>query len=439
VNPEKNRSSAATYTQGFEAFNRAFGQAPAWANQLRQEAATRFAALGFPTRQNEAWKYTPTSGIQQQDFQMAPVADTGLRIEQLRPFLFGREDWPRLVLVNGLFSAKLSQLGKFQQAIQVVDLSRPQNLSQVLTEQVGRYAKTEKAFFTALNTAFLRELMVITPGREQALEEPLHLMHVTVDAGTAIVAYPRLLVLAEPNSRTTLVESYISLSGEPHFNNAVTEIVLENGAALDHVKLLKEGPATFHMAAAEVYQNQNSQYRNWSLALSGQWTRQDLHVALDAEGAACACDGLYLLTEGRHVDHHLLVDHWKPQGTSSQLYKGILEGKSTGVFNGKTFVHAGAQKTAATQTNKNLLLSDNATMDTKPELEIYADDVKCSHGATVGQIDPEAIFYFKSRGIGEARARQLICYGFAKEVIEKIPLEAVRAELDAMLMAKLGV
>jgi Fe-S cluster assembly protein SufD len=260
----------------------------------------------------------------------------------------------------------------------------------------------------------------------------------TADAGAVIAAYPRLLVLAEPNSRATLVESYVSLSGEPHFNNAVTEIVLENGAALDHVKLLKEGVATFHMATTEVYQNRDSHFRNWSLALTGGWVRQDLHVALDAEGAACACDGLYLLTEGRHVDHHLLVDHWKPQGTSSQLYKGILEGKSTAVFNGKTFVHAGAQKTAATQTNKNLLLSENATVDTKPELEIYADDVKCSHGATVGQIDPEALFYFKSRGIGEARARQLICYGFAREVVEKSPLEAVRAELDVVLMEKLG-
>lgn len=437
MNQEKSRIAAAVYAKGFEAFRKKSGQAPAWANQLRQEAADRFAALGFPTRQNEAWKYTPTSGIQQHDFQMAPAADTGLRAEQLRPFLFGREDWPRLVLINGVFSAKLSQLGAFQSCVQVVDLIQPE-ASQRLASHVGHYAKTENAFFTALNTAFLRELMVITLGRNQTFEKPLHLIHVTVDAGVAIVAYPRLLVLAESNSRATLVESYVSFSGKPNFNNAVTEIVLENGAALDHVKLIKEGAATFHMATTEVCQNRDSAFRAWSLALTGGWTRQDLHVSLDAEGTSCVCDGLYLLTEGRHVDHHLLVDHWKPHGTSSQLYKGILEGKSTAVFNGKTFVHAGAQKTAATQTNKNLLLSDNATMDTKPELEIYADDVKCSHGAAVGQIDPEALFYFKSRGIGEARARRLICYGFASEVVEKIPLEAVRNELNAMLMEKLG-
>ncbi|MDD5218292.1 MAG: Fe-S cluster assembly protein SufD [Candidatus Omnitrophica bacterium] len=409
-----------------------------WFREHKAAAISRVAQLDFPTRKNEDWKYTDVSPIVANTYRFPlKPAINDLPFARIEPFLFGQSDWPRLVFINGVFSGQLSQTAGLPSGVKVC------NLREVLRtdngfprQQLNRYALPEKRIFTALNAAFTDEgaCVYFPPGLE--IQQPVHLIYVTVPSEDKILVHPRNLVIADKGARAAVIESFVSVSESAYFNNAVSEIVLEEGARLDYYKMIREGPSAFHIGTTEVCQHRSTLFSSCTINLGGRIARSDLHVDLAEEGAECSLDGLYLVTENQHVDNYILVDHPKPRGTSRQLYKGILDGKGTSVFYGKVFVHPDAQKTDAIQTNKNLLLTEGASAYTRPQFEIYADDVKCTHGAAVGQLDEEAVFYLKSRGIGEARARNLLCYGFASEVVNRIRQEPVRRELDRVMLAK---
>jgi Fe-S cluster assembly protein SufD len=267
------------------------------------------------------------------------------------------------------------------------------------------------------------------------VEIPIHLVFFSSAHGEPTVAHPRNLILAEVNSQATLVETYVGPGPDVYFTNAVTEIVAAENAVIDHCRLQRESLEGFHIATLQVYQDRSSNYTNRAVNLGGTLVRNNINVLLGAEGCECTLDGLYMAGGRQLIDNHTRIDHAKPHGTSHEHYKGILDGKARGVFNGKIYVHPDAQKTDAKQTNKTLLLSEDALIDTKPQLEIYADDVKCTHGAAIGQLAEEAIFYLRSRGIGREEARSLLTYAFANDIIGRIRVEPLRARLEDLLQA----
>jgi Fe-S cluster assembly protein SufD len=292
--------------------------------------------------------------------------------------------------------------------------------------------------FTALNTAFISEGAFVYIPRNVSVEPPLHLLFASDGLASKIATFPRVLIVAEEHSKATVIESYGGFKDDSYFTNAVVEVVLGDGAQLDHYKIQRESTEAFHVATTAADLGPNSSYDTTAVTLGAELSRNDISVLMDHEGAECWVDGLYIVTTGQHTDTHSVIDHRQPHCTSHQIYKGILDGKSRAVFNGKIFVRHDAQKTDAMQTNKNLLLSNEARVDTKPQLEIFADDVKCAHGAAVGQIDEDELFYLKTRGIHPDLARNLLTYGFAEEVIGKIKVGSIRAQLDAAVLNRLN-
>jgi Fe-S cluster assembly protein SufD len=291
--------------------------------------------------------------------------------------------------------------------------------------------------FAALNAAFLEDGAFVRIPARMAVAHPIHLVFLSEPVLGPTVSHPRNLVIAEAGSQAHIVETYIGTAGELYFTNAVTEVVLDEGAALDFSKLERESDAAFHVATTEVSQGRDSSFTSHSISLGGALARNDLSVRLDAEGAGCTLNGLFIGSGTQHLDNHTLIDHAQPHGTSRELYKGIMSGQSRGVFNGRIIVRPAAQKTDAMQTNKNLLLSKEALVNSKPALEIFADDVKCRHGSTIGQLDEAALFYLRSRGIGEEDARDLLVYAFASDVASRIRVAPLRAFVEAHLGLRL--
>lgn len=400
-----------------------------WLQQLRAQALTQFTQQGFPTFRDEDWKYTNIAPLTKQALSWA--------IPQPNPTVPDVSfDLPyqRLVFVNGHFSAKLSKLDAPTSGIQIT------NLAKVLNEQPGlaekhlqRIAANHPASFTALNTAFIHDGAYIHIPRNTSLSQPVHLLF--LNSEEASFSSLRNLIVLEENSQATILESYCGNSS--HFTNSVTELVLDKNASCEHYTLLKEDNRAFHINTLQVLQQRQSRLTAYSLALAGGLTRSDVNVTLADEYAECHLNGLYLANGKQHVDHHTLIDHAKPHGTSRENYKGVLADRARAVFNGKVIVRPGAQKTDAEQSNKNLLLSNDAEVDTKPQLEIFNDDVRCTHGAAVGQLSEDALFYLRSRGIDESAARNLLVYAFVREIVERIPLEPLRQQLESYISGKL--
>jgi Fe-S cluster assembly protein SufD len=302
---------------------------------------------------------------------------------------------------------------------------------------LGRYADHENQAFVALNTALMVDGAFLDVPRKMILKNPIHLIFISWAGTKAAMSNPRSLMVLGANSQAVLVETYIGLEGEPYFTNAVTELVGEENATIVHCRFQNESQNAFHIATTQVHLAGNSQLTSQSISLGGSLARSDLNVSLDGEGVSATLEGLYVASGSQHTDHHTRIDHRKPYGTSRQLYKGVLNGKSRGVFNGKIVVHKNAQRTDAAQVNRNLLLGGQAWANTKPELEIYADDVKCTHGSTVGQPDEDSVFYLRSRGIGRERAASLLAHAFAGDLIERIRIEPIRTELNDLLADKI--
>jgi Fe-S cluster assembly protein SufD len=401
---------------------------------VRRAAMDRFAELGFPTLHDEEWRFTNLAPLTKVPFRLAPRQRHGLTTEPLRNVIGGDTDCHRLVFVNGYFAEDLSSAGRPEG---VLGLAAVLDAHPSWPEPyLARFARYDEQPFTALNTAFIDDGAFVLIPKGAVIEKPIHLVYLSTARGEPTVSHPRTLIVAFPNSQATIIESYVGLESDVYFTNAVTEIVLDENAVLDHYKLQQESPAAFHIATQQVQQERSSNFRSHSIALGGTLVRNDAGAVLAGEGCECTLNGLYLGADRQLIDNHTRIDHAKPHCASHELYKGILDGKARGVFNGKIYVHPDAQKTDAKQTNKTLLLSDDATINTKPQLEIFADDVKCTHGATVGQLAGDAIFYLRSRGIGLEEARNLLTFAFANDVISRIQVPSIARQLEAVLVSR---
>lgn len=433
------------YSQAFRALQEKVGTlTPSWVRRLRADAFERFEELGFPTTRQEEWKYTNVAPITKANFDPAFVRDdNALAIDtaELNEFIYEEARRSRLVFVNGFYRPELSSLEALPEGVIALDLAevlRGDEHVNVVREQLARTAPYDGNAFTALNTAFFAGGALLRIPQGVRVESPVHLLFLADGRATSTASFPRTLVIAERDSSATFIESYAGLGEDNcYLTNAVTEIVLADGARLEHYKVQRESTAAFHVATTAISMGRSSSYNSTTVTLGAQLSRHDISVAFDSEGAEAWIDGLYIVGENQHADTHSLIDHRQPHCSSHQLYKGILDGRSRAVFNGKVFVREGAQQTDARQTNRNLLLSNEARVDTKPQLEIFADDVKCAHGATVGQLEEEELFYLTSRGLHPELARNLLTYGFAEEVIDKIKIESIRTQLGESVLNRL--
>ena len=431
---------------GFRADFERQPEAPDWLRSLRQRGMERFEALGFPTTKNEDWHFTSVAPISERVFRAAAVSAHGVSSEgstagmvasaDLERFTFGQPRWHRLVFVNGEFAADLSSFAGLGSSVRVNSLARAIRSGTGRPERhLGKIAAHEQHAFTALNAAFIRDGAFIEIQPEAVLDEPIHLLFVSEGHGES-VSHPRNLIVASRHSRATVIESYVSIRDSIYFTNAVTEVMLGEGARLDHYKIQRESESAFHVGTTQVRQAANSTFHSFSFAVGGALARTNIYTSLDGDAATCTLNGLYLADGTQHIDNQTSIEHIAPNCPSHEVYKGVLDGRSHGVFNGKVYVHPEAQKTDGKQSNNNLLLSPTARVDTKPQLEIFADDVRCTHGATVGRLDDMAMFYLNSRGIGPDRARVLLTYAFAADVLEMIELESLKTELEEMVLAR---
>ena len=404
-----------------------------WFNQLRAHALEQAGTLQVPTTRDEEWRFTDISPLTRLPLRPSLPISAPLVTEVER---FQLDDATiRLVFVDGAFMPHLSSRleGSEYEGLVVTDLSvAVATHAAVIEPHLGRLAGFENNLFAALNTAYLHHGALIIVPRNAKIQKPVHVLFIATQAGAAI--HPRCLLIAQGGSEVTLVEDYVALQDEAYVTNAVTEVVLENNARVNHVRVQRDSMEAFHIANCSVSVAHASCYRSVSVALGGRISRYDLNARLEAEGAECFIDGLALIKGRQLADTHTCIDHAKPHGTSRQSHKCIVDGGAHAVFNGKILVRAGALRTDSAQSSRNLLLSAKARVDTKPQLEIFADDVKCAHGATVGQLDHEELFYLRSRGLSEIAARNLLTYAFGAEIIDRIPIASLKHQLEQIVL-----
>jgi Fe-S cluster assembly protein SufD len=410
-----------------------------WLSPLRKAGISDFAEMGFPKLSDEDWRFTNIAPIANLPFTLAGAAAVnGAESQLIDESAFAKLSGHRLVFVNGFFCAKLSNIKPVAGGARIESLAAALAKDSALIEKhLGRYAHTANNTFASLNQAFFTDGAFIFVPKGVAVAEPVQLIYISSAKQTGEMILPRNLVIAEANSKLTVVESYISTGNVAYFTNAVTEIFAGDNAAVEHVKLQDEAAKAFHIATIAGEFGRTSNVTVHSFALGAKLSRTNIRTKLAGEGLECILNGLYLTKDEQLADHHMIVEHAQPHCASHEYFNGILDDKSKGVFHGRIYVHPIAQKTDAKQTNKNLLLSDDATADTKPQLEIYADDVKCTHGATIGQLNAESIFYLRSRGISTDTARQMLIHAFAGEIIERIKCEPAREVVDKLVWDRL--
>lgn len=428
-----------SYASAFRELVRQRADEPAWLRTAREEAFGHFERVGFPTVRDEDWKYTNVAPITRGHF--SPVIRNGATPSfetSVATSPYPETDNSRLVFVDGILQRSLSSV-QLPHGVILTDLAeallQPQYEAQI-REQLGLTSQTNG--LTALNTALFSSGAFVLVPRGVEVAAPIHLIFNSSGGnGAAPAAFPRVMVFAEENSSATLVESFIG-SRDVYFTDTVVNVSVAKGARIEHYKVQSESNAAFHVANTFATTGRDASYEATNINLGALLSRHDIAVTFQSEGGSCVVDGLYLIGGDQHSDTHSVIDHREAHCTSRQLYKGVLDGKSRAVFNGKVFVRHGAQQTDAQQTNKNLLLSEEARVDTKPQLEIFADDVKCTHGAAVGQLSEDELFYLESRGINPALARNILTYGFAEEVIEKIKIASIKRDLDKAVMSSLS-
>jgi Fe-S cluster assembly protein SufD len=428
------------YEADLQAFDKALGSGqPAWLRDIRQKAWSRFVELGLPTarRGNEPWKYTNVAPVANASLRLALEPSGGVTSQDIQRVAPWDEDWNTLVFIDGRYSEALSNAPE-SNGLQAGSLAEAVRSDGSLAEKhLARYESLDEDGFMALNTAFISDGAFVHIPEGNALDAPLHLVFVSTDRGEPTVSHPRVLVVAGPGSRATLIESYIGLSDNRYLTNVVTELVLEEGAALDHYRLMQESGNAFHVGMARVHQSDDSTYNSRVFEKQVGLGRLDLYAEMDGPGGYCDLKGLYFTTGMQHVDNYININHVKPSATSRLYYKGILDGRSRAVFGGTVYVQPGAIKTDSRQEDKNLVLSPNAEADSKPALFIYADDVKCGHGATAGNIDQDTVFYMRSRGIDLETASRLLIYGFASEIIDTVEEERLHDYLEKLFLESL--
>lgn len=405
-----------------------------WLRSIRRSAMARFSELGFPTTHEEDWRFTNVAPIAETSFRLAEDGHVELTARELERFGFLDLAGIRLVFVNGRYEPGLSLLQPLPDGMKVGSLVHELTTDPGTLEQhLGRYADYQHDAFCALNTAFMEDGAFVHIPRGTVLSEPISLLYVSAPTADPAITHPRNLIVAGEESQATIVEDYVSLTGDTHFSNVVTEVVVGENSVLSHYRIERESAGAFHVSTLRVQQGRSSDVASHSLLLGGALVRNNVHTVLAGDGGECLMNGLFMGTGEQHLDNYMKVEHAGPHCNSRQFYNGILDGRSRGVFHGRIIVHKDAQKTNAKQTNRNLLLSDEAQIDTKPQLEIHADDVKCTHGATIGQIDEDAIFYLRSRGIAEASARTMLLSAFARESLGRMKNESIRKHLEGLV------
>jgi Fe-S cluster assembly protein SufD len=428
-----------SYLKGFTRFEKSIsGKDPTWLRPIRHAAIARFSELGFPTIQDEDWRFTNVGPIVRTSFHLAQNGRVELAPQEVERFMLPGLVCNRLVFLNGEYSPELSSLNSLPHRMKLSSLAKTLKDDQDLLDQhLARYADYGRDAFLALNTAFIKDgAFVYIPRGTVVVEEPIYLVYISTAATDPTIIHPRNLIVVEDNSQATIIEDYVSLADDVYLSNAVTEVVIGQNSVLSHYMIERESKKAFNISTLRVQQDRSSNLTSHSVLLGGALVRNNIHPVMAGEGCECMINGLFMPTGRQHMDNYMRVEHASPHCDSRQLYKGILDGKSRGVFHGRIIVHKNAQKTDAKQTNKNLLLSDEAQIDTKPQLEIYADDVKCTHGATIGQIDQNAIFYLRSRGIAEDSARVFLLLAFASESLQRMKVEPIRGYLEAFVMQR---
>jgi Fe-S cluster assembly protein SufD len=426
------------YVSNFEALERSLnGEAASYVHSIRKAALEKLSQTGFPTTKDEEWKYTDVSPIAKTPFK--PILSSKTSPLPVERYWLGHPEWNRLVFINGHLSRELSDVrslpkGVFMGSLAEAMKSHPQLIKEYLTS----FSNYEQNAFTSLNTAFIQDGAFVFVPKGTIIDQPLHLLFVSSLEEAEFVCHPRNVIVVGESSQVAILESYVTPREKlSYFTNAVTEVSVGENAVVEYDKFQNESMSAYHIASTYVQQRRNSNYASNLVSFGARLSRNNVFAVLDGEGIECTLNGLYVGSADQHIDNHTTIDHAKPHCNSFEVYKGILDGKSKGVFNGKIIVRKDAQKTDAKQTNKNLVLSDEASVDTKPQLEIFANDVKCTHGATIGQLDREAIFYLQSRGVDKDDARDMLIHAFAKDLIDRIRSEGVRTNLERMIYSRL--
>lgn len=411
-----------------------------WLAPLRKAAIERFGDLGLPTTKLESWKYTSVRPLAEIPFRhAASYKPNGYTVETLHNRALACGGGPIITFMDGHFAPGLSRLGGIQEGLKLIRLAEAaRDHREEIEPWLTRLAAEDSGPFAALNTAFIDDgaCVIVPPGT--VVEAPVQVVFLaSADAGSPVASHPRLLVVAGKRSQLTVVETYAGSGQGACFTNVVTEIAAGDGAVVEHYKVQRESHRGYHIATIQAQIGRDASYTSHSFSDGAALARNDLNVVMREQGGNCTLNGLYIVSGKQHVDNHTLIDHARPFCSSRELYKGVLGGSARGVFDGKVIVRADAQKTDARQANNNLLLSDNALVDTKPQLEINADDVKCAHAATIGQLDPDSLFYLRSRALSLDEARNLLVHGFVHEMIERVTLGCLRTGLEGLLYGRL--
>ena len=413
---------------------------PRWLQDLRDRAAARFVALGFPTVREEEWRFTNVAPIAAAEFRPTGADATQANEQEIANYLYSDAEY-RILIVNGRFVPGLSRTDGLPAGVRVGSLAAAvTEHADVVQRYLGQLADFGTKGFTALNTALAVDGAYVYIPDGVILEQPLHLLFVTTTSAASgpIMTNARALVVAGDRTQARIVETYAGPQGAAYFTNAVTEIFAGENAVIDHYKVQEESFEAFHIASMHVHAGRSANVSSHSFSLGGKLVRNDANALLDGDGAECTLNGLYLADGERLVDNHTLIDHAKAHCPSHEIYKGILGGKARAIFNGKIIVRQDAQKTDAKQTNRALLLSDNASINTKPQLEIFADDVKCTHGAAIGQLDDDAIFYLRTRGLTYFEARDMLIHAFAGDILDRVKIASLKTALEGELYAQLA-
>lgn len=425
------------YAEQFTAFEQGLnGERSTAVHQLRLTAMQKFSELNFPTVKDEEWKYTDITSLLEKQFGRAGES-TPISFEQLQPFRFENFDAYTMVFVDGVYESSLSDISGLAGKATLLPLDEAyRQFPELVLEKCAKAGKNESQFFSALNISFLKTGAFLQVNKNVVLDKPVYLLYLNSGSSTAV--HPRNIFIAENNSQISIVENYSSLQANTYLNNVVTGVFVGENAKVEHIKIQDESQEAYHIAYTEVFEGRYSNYTSYNVNFGGKAARNNIESHFDSENSEAHLFGLYIAGANQLIDNHTMIDHAKANCQSNELYKGVISGNGRAVFNGKVLVRPDAQKTNAFQSNKNILLSDEAIVDTKPQLEIFADDVKCSHGATVGQLDEISIFYLRSRGFSKELAKSILIFAFADDTVRTIPYPGVVAYLEKRINNKLN-
>jgi Fe-S cluster assembly protein SufD len=424
--------------ESYLADSQMLGAVPAWVGELREAARARFAEAGLPNPRDEAWRFAGIQQLIETAFSLSPGgAQPGAKL--IEPLTLGGPSWPRLVVVDGKFAPELSSLAGLPTGVRAGSIAAAvERDDPTVRAHLARHARYEENAFAALGAAFLDDGAYLVVPAEALVPEPVEILFVTSGADRPTAVHPRMLVIAEPGASVSVLEGFGTLGAGSYLANAVTEIVVGESAHVGYYRVQRDGPEAYHVATTHAEIARDGVLSACAVALGAQLSRHELVVVLDGSGADATLNGLYILGGRQVVDHHMVVEHAQPHCTSHELFNGVLDDSARAVFTGRILVRPGAQRTDAKQVNNNMLLSSGARADSQPQLEIYADDVKCTHGSTLGPIEDASLFYLRSRGLDALAARNLLTYGFAADIVARVPSQPVRRVLDGLVRARLG-